>query len=81
MRPAIGWLVGFADNVDMMIDKINLVAGPNFFSFARLNLPVNTDQAVSDGLFGITATITQTLEFEYFVKFDEFGFELCNDIV
>ena len=78
---SVDGLVCFADDVDMMIDKIYLITRPDFFPFARLDFSVNTDQAVSDRQLDVAATVAQSFEFENFVKFDEFCFEFRDNTV
>ena len=77
----ISFLVGFADNIDVMVDKIYLVTGPYFLAFARFNLAVDAYQPVGDGLFGITAALAESFELEDLVKLDKFGFELRDYVV
>ena len=74
-------LVGFADHVNMVVDKIYLVAGPDLFSFAGLDCTVDTDQPVGNCLFGIAAAVAESFEFENLEKFDKFGFQFRDDIV
>src|SRR5210317_2534804 len=78
---SIGFLVGFADNIDVMVDKIYLVTGPYFLTFARFNLAVDTDQSIGNGLFGVTAALAESFELEDLVKLDKFGFELSDYVV
>lgn len=75
------WLVSFADHVDMVVDKINLITGANFLALAGLYLAVNTDQPVGDCLLGVATALAKSFEFKNLVKFDEFGFEFRDDIV
>ena len=74
-------LVGFADYIDMVVDKVNLIAGSDFFAFAGLYLTVDTDEPVCDCLFGVATAFAKAFEFENLVKLDEFGFKLRDDIV
>jgi hypothetical protein len=78
---SINLLVGFADNIDVMVDKIYLVTGPYFLTFARFNLAVDTDQSIGNGLFGVTAALAESFELEDLVKLDKFGFELSDYVV
>ncbi len=82
VEPAsVSLLVGFVDHVNMVVDKIYLVAGPDFFAFAGLDCAVDTDQPVGNCLFGIATALAEPFEFENLVKFDKFGFQFRNDIV
>jgi hypothetical protein len=74
-------LVGFADHVYMVVDKIYLVAGLDFFTLAGLDCAVDTDQPVGNCLFGIAAALAKPFEFENLEKLDKFGFQFRDDII
>jgi len=78
---SVSLLFGFAYDIDVMIDKINLITGPDFFTFACFNLAVDADQAIGDGLLGVTAALAESFELEDLVKLDKFGFELGDYVV
>ena len=73
-------IVGFADDIDVMVDKIDLVAGPNFLALAGFDFTIDTDQPVGDGLLGIATAVGEAFELQYFVEFDKLGLELSDDV-
>jgi hypothetical protein len=57
-------VASFTDNLDMMIDEVDLVAGADFFTLAGFDFAVDAHQALLDDLLGIAAAFRQPLGFE-----------------
>jgi len=74
-------LIGFINNLDVMIDKIYLIARTNFLALARFDFTVNAYQAILDNPLRAAAAFGQTLELEDLEKFDKLGFEFGDDFV
>ena len=64
-------VVDLADNLDVMVDEIDLVAGADFLALTGLDFAVNAYQALFDGLLGVTAAICQSLELQNLVELDK----------
>ena len=74
-----GLFVVSADDLDMMVDEIDLVAGANFFALAGFDFAIDAEETVGDNLFGAAAAFGEAFEFQYFIEFDKFGLEFGNN--